>query len=442
LQDHDPQVVLADAEHAFAQESPNGLPGDNLFYEHVHLTFDGNYLLARTLAPQVESLLPEKVAAQVASSQPWPSEADCARRLAWTDWDKQKSLSEIYSRLSNPPFTGQLNHAGQVQKLKAALDQLIPATQSTGIKVAQNACEDALAEAPDDALLREQLAALDQSSGDLAGATTNAQRAVELLPGSSEDWSQLGVILAKQQKYEEAVAAFRRAFQLNSQDVWALQNLAQSLKDLGRRDEAIREYEHALAVNPRFGLAWLGLGQMYQEMGRHDEAENSFHKALLNRIDRAPELTTLARFCVGHGWPEAGATNYEDAIKLNPSDAMLYIEAGQNLEALGRHAEAKQHYAEAVKLSPDLMQAHFLYGLELGREGKAAGAAGQFREAVRIMPDLLEARLNLGMALANEGNYSEALEQFDKVLIQNPANATALNYVQALRQKLSASQTR
>ena len=42
------------------------------------------------------------------------------------------------------------------------------------------------------------------------------QYALNLLPSNSEDWSQLGVILAKQQKYEDAAAAFRRAFQLNS----------------------------------------------------------------------------------------------------------------------------------------------------------------------------------------------------------------------------------
>src|ERR1022692_1152010 len=193
------RVVLADAEHAFAEQSPNGLPGDDLFYEHVHLTFDGNYLLARILAPKLENLLPEKIAAQVAASQPWPSEADCARRLAWSDWDKQQALADMYSRLNNPPFTSQLNHDVQVQKLKVSLDKLTPATQPRGIKVAQNLCENALVAAPDDPLLREQLAGLDQLSGDLAGAATNAQRAVNLLPSSSEDWSQLGVILAKQQ---------------------------------------------------------------------------------------------------------------------------------------------------------------------------------------------------------------------------------------------------
>lgn len=437
----DQQVVLADAEHAFAEQSPNGLPGDDLFYEHVHLTFDGNYLLARTLASRLENLLPEKIAAQVAAGQPWPSEADCARRLAWSDWDKQQALSEIFSRSGKPPFISQLNHDAQVQILKTSLEKLIPATQPMGVKAAQSLCENALVAAPDDPLLRGQLAGLDQLSGDLAGAETNAQRVVDLLPGSSEDWSQLGVILAKQQKYEAAAAAFHRAFQLNPEDVWALQNLAQSLKDLGRRDEAIREYRHALAVKPRFGLAWLGLGQMFEETGRKAEAEDCYRKALLNRINRAPELATLARFCERQGWHEAAVTNYEDAIKLNPSDAMLYFGAGQNLAALGRHAEAEQCYSDAIELSPDLIQAHFLYGIELGRDGKAAAAAGQFREAVRIMPDLPEARLNLGMALESEGNYSEALVQFDKVLELNPTNAMALNCAKALRQKLSSTQS-
>jgi len=222
--------------------------------------------------------------------------------------------------------------------------------------------------------------------------------------------------------------------------VWALQNLAQSLNDLGRQDEAMREYRHALAVKPRFGLAWLGLGQVEEQIGRKTEADECFQKALVNRINRGPELTTLARFCESRGWHEAAATNYDDAIKLNPLDATLYLAAGRNYEASGRDAEAGKCYAEAVKLSPDSMPAHFLYGLELGREGKPGDAAAQFREAVRIMPDLPEARLNLGIALENEGSNSEALEQFDKVLERSPTNELALNHSQALRQKLASKQ--
>jgi len=159
-----------------------------------------------------------------------------------------------------------------------------------------------------------------------------------------------------------------------------------------------------------------------------------------NGIGRAPELTTLARFCEDHGWREAAATNFDDAIKLNPFDATLYFEAAQNLSALSRHAEAEQHYAQATRLSPDSIQAHFFYGLELGRDGKPADAVKEFREAVRIMPEMTEARFNLGISLVDAGSYSEALVQFEKVLEQDPANAKALQYAQTLRQKLSVFQ--
>jgi tetratricopeptide (TPR) repeat protein len=431
------RVVLADAEKAFAAQSPDGLPGDDLFYEHVHPTFHGNYVLALTIAPELESLLPARVSAQVPAGRSWASEADCARRLAWSDWDRQEALVNIYSRLVKPPFTSQLNHVRRMNQLKNDLAQLIPATQPSGIKAAELASKNALITAPDDALLLEHLAVLQESSGDLANAEINAQRAVDLLPGSSEDWSQLGITLAKQLKYDRAATAFRRAFELDPAEVWALQNLAQSLKDSGQTNQALLEYRHALAVNPRFGSAWLGLGQIYETMGQPSQAEDCYRKALLNRVDRPQELATLARFCESRGWHAAAATNFEDAIKLDPSDATLYVSAGQNFDAMGQYAGAEQSYAEAVKLSPDLMTAHFLYGLELGRDGNPDAAAAQFRESVRIMPDLAEARMNLGMALENARNYSEALEQFEKVLEQNPDNTLAQNHARALRQALA-----
>jgi tetratricopeptide (TPR) repeat protein len=428
----DARVILADAEQAFAEHSKDGLPGNELFYEHVHLTFHGNYLLALTLASRVQGLLPAKVAARS-----WPSETDCARRLAWSDWNKQKSLADIYSRLNDPPFVNQLNHSAQIRELGMELQQLIAAPKPPGIQIAKATCESALMAAPDDPVLREQLARLDEAANDLVAAETNEQAVLRRLPSCSQDWSELGVILAEQKKYEAAADAFRRAFQLNSEDVMSLQNLAQAFKNLGRHDDAIREYRRTLALKPRFGAAWLGLGQVLEEAGNKVEAEKCYQNALRNPPQHAPGLAGLAQFCESRGWREAAATNYEYAIKLSPFDALLHVRAAMNLTELGRRAAAERHYAAAIQLEPNSIEAHFLYGLCLGHDGNPAGAAAQFREAVRIMPDMLEAHLNLGIALTDEKNYSDALEQFNQVLQRNPNHATALQYVRAIKQKLS-----
>ena len=59
-----PASVLADAEQALARGDPDstGIRRADLFYEHVHLTFDGNYLLARAVFDQVCAALPQLAA--------------------------------------------------------------------------------------------------------------------------------------------------------------------------------------------------------------------------------------------------------------------------------------------------------------------------------------------------------------------------------------------
>jgi len=421
---------LADSESAFAAASPDGLPGAELFYEHVHLTFEGNYVLAKTIADQVEKLLASRIPV---SGRPWPDIADCARRLAWTDRARQMAFSEVLGRLNDPPFSSQINHSEQQQYLMGLARKIAPADSSTSLREAQAASQAALANWPGDALLYQQLAEVEQAETEHAGAVAAATRSLDLLPANQECWLLLGLALAQQDKFPEAAAAFRRVFELDPDDVWGRQNLALSLEKMGRREEAIREFKRALAIKPRFGLAWLGLGQMYERMGRADEASECFRLALANRIHRASELTTLARFCQSRGWFEAAATNFAEAIALSPSDANLRLEAGQTLAELGRHAEAAQRFGEAGQISPALGQAHFLRGLELGRLAKPSEAEPEFREAVRLMPGVAEAQLNLGIALYQQRKFEAAQEQFKEVLQRNPTNALALKYAQALR---------
>ena len=59
-------VRFADAERALAEDDldADGRCGEeDLFYEHVHLTFEGNYLLARAVLDQVVAALPQLAAA-------------------------------------------------------------------------------------------------------------------------------------------------------------------------------------------------------------------------------------------------------------------------------------------------------------------------------------------------------------------------------------------
>ena len=164
-----------------------------------------------------------------------------------------------------------------------------------------------------------------------------------------------------------------------------------------------------------------------------NEARAHYDLALKNRIFRVEDLTALARFCFSKNWYDAGITNLQDALALNPDNAILHTLLAEALKRQGRNDEAEQQLAAAARLDPSPVISHFGLGLELGRQGKIAEAAEQFREVVRLKPDFVEGRVNLGLALAKQGLNREALEQFEAVLQLSPTNEIAAQQIRALR---------
>ena len=103
------RVALADAEKILSDAARDGIIGTDLIYEHVHMTPEGNYLLARAMFAEIAPTLPQGTQ----SSEP-PSEAECERLLALTGYDRWRLANEMFGRLQKAPFTNQLNHSEQL----------------------------------------------------------------------------------------------------------------------------------------------------------------------------------------------------------------------------------------------------------------------------------------------------------------------------------------
>ena len=424
-------VTLADGERALAEASSDGIPGADFFYEHVHLTFEGNYVLSRALTEKVEKAL------ALPTTAPWPELAECEQRLGHTSRDTQMALSTMLGRLADIPFTLQANREEQLRHMTEVARGLPSPNSVASIRQAQSTLEAALARWPDDAMLWEELGEIKQTEGDYAGAGAAAQRSLDKVPSSTDCWQLYGISLAQEGKYENAITAFEHVFALDPQAVWARQNLALCLDKLGRRDEAVVQLKTTLALKPDYGTGWLTLGQLYEKSGRTNDAEQCYSAALTNRVNQADDLATLARFCMTRQWFGPAATNFAAAVELSPSDASLRLEAGRALAALGRHDEAMRQYTAAVELEPDQAQPHMQLGVELGRLRKPALAEPEFRQVLRLDPDSTQARADLGIALYEQEKLADSLKEFENVLLRNPSNAIALHYVQLLRHRAS-----
>ncbi len=111
-------IGVVDAAAVFAGESPHEVPGDELFYEHVHMNPRGTYLLARAYFRQLESTLPAELLGSAVNADV-ASEQECERLLAFTPYDRLRVAGLVLAKLERPPFTNQLNHSEEVLRMKS-----------------------------------------------------------------------------------------------------------------------------------------------------------------------------------------------------------------------------------------------------------------------------------------------------------------------------------
>lgn len=220
-------VVLVDVEKAFeeAAQPEGGIPGHRFFYEHVHLTFDGDYLLATTVLPAVAEAL---ALPPPDPTRPLPTRAECAQALGFSPWDELGVHAAMVRSTAKAPFLDQLDHAQRQARAEAQVQQWRQQFQQhNGFEQSVAVYQAALGQRPDDWQIRFNYGNLLSDFGDSAGAVVQYRRAVDLMP---------------------VFPPLRAA-------------LAQALWQTGRRQEAVQQLQQALRWDPEYTPAKQLLGQ-------------------------------------------------------------------------------------------------------------------------------------------------------------------------------------
>ena len=393
-------VYLLDAASALAQSSPDGIPGLEFFYEHVHLNFAGNYLLALNFAEQAKKLFPNSITARDKGN--WASAELCDRRLAVTVWDRQRVWQPIMSRIMSPPFTGQFDYTASLKIYQAKLDEAKSMMNTQTPEQARQMYEQALALAPDDYFLHGNFQRFLETGGYLAQAIAEAKRCCELVPQLPGGYYYTGTLLVREGRITEAIEYFSRALAIRSDYAEAQDAMGEILANQQKTAEAIDRFKRAIRANPDYVEPYLNLGFLQQSRGEVD----------------------------------AAMANYQKAASLEPDGPADYFNRANAAAALGRWDEAIADLRGVIKAKPQFWQAHYMLGVELAARGETAEAQTQFSETIRYRPDFAPAHLNLGTALAAQGKLDRALAEFRTVLQLDPANGSARQQIETIETTL------
>lgn len=271
-------VVFVDSEALFAYNAPNGIPGDELFWDHVHFRFPGNYLLALAFSRKIEGQLPS--GRQGKNLAPWPSLDDCAVGLMLTRWNDYQMTQTMRRRLNEEPFRSQSVHAERNRRLAQELQEHAIGVASDSFSIQQSAFESALERNPNDFVLANTYGKYLLSFGKRTEAVEQWRKVIEQVPYHLMSHFQIGQALAEKPAHaKEAEASLRRVLEIRAETADILIALGKSLITQGKYEESLGTFETALSLRPASIDGMIQTARAYAELQRWDQAMRHLEKA-------------------------------------------------------------------------------------------------------------------------------------------------------------------
>lgn len=141
---------------------------------------------------------------------------------------------------------------------------------------------------------------------------------------------------------------------------------------------------------------------------------------------------SLASYDAAHGDTAHAEVLYVESIRLAPNDYHTHAGIGTLYVLLGRNADAARELQQAIALKPDCESAHLSQGVLLYEQGKFAAAIPEFKMALTADRLDLSARHNLARALVGAGRSADARLEIEIILMTDPDNKPALDFLKAL----------
>jgi len=243
-----------------------------------------------------------------------------------------------------------------------------------------------------------------------------AQLALSLtgqFPRDQFSWKVLAAALKQTGKVSEALAANRKAVELDTQDAEAHYNLGNTLQELGRLEDAQASYQLAIRLKPDYAKAYSDLGNTLKKLGQLEDAETSYRQAITLIPGFAGAHFNLGLLLQELDRIEEAAACYRQATTLDSRYAAAHINLGGVLKALGRLSDAEASYKQAIALQPNVAEPHNSLGITLQALNRFKEAEASYNRAIALKPDYSDAYLNRGQLLFEKGDYAAALKDFD-----------------------------
>ena len=199
-------------------------------------------------------------------------------------------------------------------------------------------------------------------NGNLEEAKKMYEDILKKTPNDFNCLHHLGLIAKNNKEYLSAIELISRAITINPNSASAHFNLGNILQKINRTNDAIASFDKAINIKPDHEL-YLLRGNALHEVKRLDEALASYDEALKLKADDFMAFSNRGLILVELNKIEEGITEYNKAIQINSNFLVARYNRGLALKLLGMNTESEAAFKEIVRIDPSHLKS--LYELAL-----------------------------------------------------------------------------
>jgi tetratricopeptide (TPR) repeat protein len=281
--------------------------------------------------------------------------------------------------------------------------------------------------------------------GDLTGAMVALGEGLQLAPKDPAGLVRLADLFLANQKEEEALPLYQRAYESSPDCLSALYGMGEIARRRKDFENAERYLKEALSRKADAAQVRYSLGQVLRQLGRREEA-----KAMLAKVDfdqltlgawvgcADPIAGRVQGLTVGSaahllraaqaaflGQEEVEEEEYRKAVAANPEDPVALRGLGSLLLRQGDNQGAREYIGKALSLDPSSATLERAFGQILLLQGEVPQAVAHLRRAVDLAPKFKEAHLILAEVYLQNNRVAEVLHHTEQALAVDPVNLQA-----------------
>jgi tetratricopeptide (TPR) repeat protein len=234
--------------------------------------------------------------------------------------------------------------------------------------------------------------------------------------------------LSRQRRWDDVITVMNDMICIAPDNLAGLQNQGvarQSNEKLDVSDDCSSIAQSDQESRQYLSLALTNRGRAYDEKGQHDRAIRDYDQAIRLDATQAETFINRGRAYGDTGQYDRAIQDFDQAIRLNPNISIGFNNRGVAYLRKGQYDRAIQDYTEAIRLAPNDAEPFLNRCTAYARKTQYDRAIRNCDQAIQLNPNYVDAFTSRGVVYFDKGQYDRAIQDNDQAIRLNP------NYVDA-----------